>query len=43
MIENNVGYTVEENPMFVNPTAGNYSLREGADFPDYHFEMIGRY
>ncbi|MBR4661202.1 MAG: S-layer homology domain-containing protein [Clostridia bacterium] len=43
VIENNVGYTVEENPMFVNPTAGNYSLREGADFPDYHFEMIGRY
>ncbi|MBQ6262575.1 MAG: S-layer homology domain-containing protein [Clostridia bacterium] len=42
-IENNVGYTTAENPMFVNPTAGDYSLREGVDFPDYHFEKIGRY
>ena len=42
-IENNVGYTTEENPIFVNPTAGNYSLRDGVDFPDFHFELIGRY
>ena len=43
VIENNVGYTPDENPLFVNPTAGNYSIKEGADFPDYHFENIGRY
>ena len=43
VIENNVGYTVEENPFFVNPAAGDYRLTEGAAFPDYHFELIGRY
>ena len=42
-IENNVGYTTEENPLFVNPTVGDYSIREDAGFPDYHFEEIGRY
>ena len=42
-IEDNVSYTLEENPLFVNPTVGDYRIREGADFPDIEFEKIGRY
>ncbi|MBQ3901015.1 MAG: hypothetical protein II736_04755, partial [Clostridia bacterium] len=42
-IEDNVAYTLEENPIFVNPTLGDYRIREGADFPDIEFEKIGRY
>ena len=42
-IEDNVSYTLEENPIFVNPTLGDYRIREGADFPDIEFEKIGRY
>ncbi|MBQ6262802.1 MAG: right-handed parallel beta-helix repeat-containing protein, partial [Clostridia bacterium] len=41
--ENNVAYTKAENPIFVNPTLGDYRIRDGVDFPDYHFELIGRY
>jgi hypothetical protein len=29
--------------VFVNPTLGDYRIREGADFPDIEFEKIGRY
>ncbi len=43
VIENNVGYTVGENPLFVDPTAGDYRIRENVDFPDIEFEKIGRY
>ena len=42
-IEGNVGYTLDENPFFVNPTRGDYRLRDGVDFPDIHFSEIGRY
>ncbi|MBQ2469236.1 MAG: right-handed parallel beta-helix repeat-containing protein, partial [Clostridia bacterium] len=42
-IEDNIGYTLDENPLFVNPTLGDYRIREGVDFPDIHFEEIGRY
>ena len=42
-VEGSRGYTFEENPMFVNPTLGDYRLREGVDFPDIEFEKIGRY
>ncbi|MBQ3901019.1 MAG: right-handed parallel beta-helix repeat-containing protein, partial [Clostridia bacterium] len=42
-IEDNIGYTVEENPLFVNPTIGDYRIRDGVDFPDIEFEKIGRY
>ena len=35
--------TFSENMIFVNPTAGDYRIREGVDFPDYHFELMGRY
>ena len=41
--EDNIGYTLSENPIFVNPTLGDYRIREGVDFPDIHFELIGRY
>ena len=37
------GFTLEENPLFVNPTLGDYRIREGVDFPDIEFEKIGRY
>ena len=40
--ENNAAYTFGENPIFVNPTLGDYRIREGADFPDIHFEDVGR-
>ena len=43
VIENNIGYTLKENPIFVNPTLGDYRIREGVDFPDIEFEKIGRY
>ncbi|MBP0989647.1 MAG: hypothetical protein J5874_00495, partial [Oscillospiraceae bacterium] len=42
-IEDNLVYSLSENPVFINPTLGDYRIREGADFPDIHFEMIGRY
>ena len=42
-IENNRLFTLSENPVFVNPTLGDYRIREGADFPDIEFEKIGRY
>ncbi|MBQ7474424.1 MAG: S-layer homology domain-containing protein, partial [Clostridia bacterium] len=43
VIEGNTFFTREENPIFVNPTRGDYRIREGADFPDIHFEEVGRY
>ena len=42
-VENNVGYTEDENPGFVNPTLGDYRVKEGAGCPDVRFEKIGRY
>ncbi len=42
-IEDNIPYSFEDNPLFVNPTRGDYRLRDGVDFPDIHFEDIGRY
>ena len=36
-------FTTDENPLFVNPTLGDYRLRDGVDFPDIRFELIGRY
>ena len=42
-ISGNVGYTLNENPVFVNPTRGDYRIKDGAGFPDIRFELIGRY
>ena len=41
--EGNAAYGLDENPVFVNPTLGDYRIRDGVDFPDFHFEKIGRY
>ncbi|MBQ6262679.1 MAG: right-handed parallel beta-helix repeat-containing protein, partial [Clostridia bacterium] len=42
-VEGNVAYSFNENPIFVNPTIGDYRIRGGVDFPDIRFEEIGRY
>ena len=42
-VEGNRGYTFEENPMFVNPTIGDYRVTDTSVFPDIQFENIGRY
>ena len=42
-IENNAGYSFEDNPFFVNPTRGDYRVRDGVALPDIQFEKIGRY
>ena len=41
--ENEKAYTFNENPIYVNPTLGDYRIREGADFQDIHFALMGRY
>ena len=41
--EGNTAYLLSENPVFVNPTVGDYRIRDGVDFPDIEFEKIGRY
>ncbi|MBQ6262706.1 MAG: S-layer homology domain-containing protein [Clostridia bacterium] len=43
VIEDNIAYSVEQNPLFVNPTRGDYRLRDGVEFPDVEFESMGRY
>ena len=43
MIEDNVYYTSAENPLFINPSRGDYRFRDGVDFPEVFFEKIGRY
>ena len=43
VIEDNVYYASTENPLFVNPSRGDYRLKDGADVPDVHFEKMGRY
>ncbi len=42
-VEGSRGFTFAENPCFVNPTLGDYRIREGSGFPDIQFEKIGRY
>ena len=42
-VRNNLCFGFDENPIFTNPTVGDYSIREGADFMDNHYELIGRY
>ncbi len=42
-IEDNLVYSLEENPLFENPTAGDYRIRSDAGFPDIQFEKMGRY
>jgi len=42
-VENNLHFTLDENPIFVNPTLGDYSIREDADFFKIPYKEIGRY
>ena len=37
------GYTIDQNPFFVNPTIGDYRMRDDADFAYIPFDLIGRY
>ena len=39
---NNRSYSVNENPFFVNPAAGDYSVIPGSGLADNHFAKIGR-
>ncbi|MBR3990580.1 MAG: right-handed parallel beta-helix repeat-containing protein, partial [Clostridia bacterium] len=42
-MENSAVYPLTENPFFVDPTAGDYRLRDDADFIPIPVERIGRY
>ena len=42
-VNGNLEFTLEENPIFVNPALGDYRIKEGADFHNIPFEQIGRY
>ncbi len=42
-LEDNRAFGLDENPFFVNPTIGDYRIKEGADCPYFPFEKIGRY
>ncbi|MBQ3901530.1 MAG: S-layer homology domain-containing protein [Clostridia bacterium] len=41
--EGNKAFALDENPIFVNPYLGDYRIKEGSEFPDIHFEKMGRY
>ncbi|MBR3640087.1 MAG: right-handed parallel beta-helix repeat-containing protein, partial [Clostridia bacterium] len=42
--ENNLDFTLEDNPLFVNPTLGDYRTRDDVgDFMQIPFDRIGRY
>ena len=43
VVENNRAFSLDENPFFVNPTVGDYRLKDGAGITDIEFEKIGRY
>ena len=41
--ENEKAFTFNDNPIFVNPTIGDYRIRDGVDFPNIPVNQIGRY
>ena len=41
--ENNIVFSLTDNPFFVNPAIGDYRIREDADFHKIPYEKIGRY
>ncbi|MBQ3901176.1 MAG: right-handed parallel beta-helix repeat-containing protein, partial [Clostridia bacterium] len=43
VVEGNVMLAMDDNPCFVNPAVGDYRIIEGSEFPDIHFEEMGRY
>ena len=42
-IENNVEFSLSENPLFVNPRIGDYTIRDDANFYNIPIAEIGRY
>ncbi len=42
-VENNLFFTTDENPLFVDPTHGDYNIRDDVDFMKIPFSEIGRY
>ena len=43
-VGDNVDVTgLDENPIFVNPTVGDYRIRPGCGFFDIEIEKMGRY
>ena len=42
IIEDNVGIKTDENPFFINPSIGDYRMRDEIDFPFIPFDQIGR-
>ncbi len=43
-LDDNLGYTLAENPLFVNPTIGDYRMKDDAPIAEkILFEKIGRY
>ena len=41
--DTNKNYTTKENPLFVNPSVGDYRIRDDVEFAKIPYEMIGRY
>lgn len=41
--DTNKNYRTNENPLFVNPSIGDYSIREDVDFFKIPYDRIGRY
>ena len=41
--KNNVEYKNDVNPLFVNPSIGDYRIREDADFGEFPYDEIGRH
>ena len=39
----NKDYTLNDNPIFTDPTHGDYSIKDTSRFFDNHFDKIGRY
>ncbi|MBR7032319.1 MAG: S-layer homology domain-containing protein, partial [Clostridia bacterium] len=42
-VADNLGFTTRENPFFVNPTRGDYRVKDGADCANVDFMSAGRY
>ena len=43
-LEDNLGYKLDENPLFVNPSIGDYRMKDDAPIAEkIPFEIIGRY
>ena len=41
--KNNISFPSDENLIFADPTHGDYSIKDGADYADNHFDKVGRY